>query len=91
MFFLLKAGKIKTRSPMSESALVTGIERTKGRLLFYFFLFNQKLPTNPIIADLDVGCRLALASKTTGLVTVFIIARFISEIGLNVKVIGEIS
>lgn len=66
--------------------MVTGAERTEYRLFVYRVLFNQKLPTNPITKDLDVGWRLALASKATGFVTgVSIMARFIRVIGGYVK------
>jgi hypothetical protein len=48
--------KQKTRPPMSESALVTGNERTVfGRLSAWEILFNQRKPTNPITEDPDVG------------------------------------
>jgi len=74
---------------MSESALVTGEEQAENRQFVYIYLFNQILPTNPIIKDLDVGWRLALASKTTGFTKkVAITRRVISALTGNVKGFG---
>ena len=68
------------RSPGSESALVTGLIHNWHVYLTIADLqppAYQELPTNPIEDDLDVGWRLALASKTIGVTGYFIMGRFI--------------